>query len=125
VTEYVDKKDREIEIQCDGDTAVAYHEGRIVGSIETSGLDWIDERMAPLPPKITSWNVEGEYQGAGICLAMLRALVEISGPLRRAQSVDEPRNPSMLTEAGMAMTRCGQRHGLILPFRIAADDEHD
>lgn len=118
MTDFIDKQKRTFRIDAD-ENAYAYHNGKQIGFVETTGPREIDARVADLPPKIKGWEVEKDYRRAGICEEMVRQLYEIWGVMEPAAKNVGTGEVNALTDDGMAITRRCQARGYIGPF----DDE--
>ena len=61
MADFEDKRGRTIQIDAD-ECAYAYHNGKQIGFVETTGPREIDPRVADLPPQITGWEVDEPYR---------------------------------------------------------------
>lgn len=127
---FTDKKNREIIIKVNGDCAYAYHDGKEVGFLETTGLREIDERFEPDPALITGWNVDPTYQRAGIATEMVRQLVGEIGKLAPGHKNPGYSGTNALTDEGEALTEHCQGLGYIYEYTTELDydvsyDEYD
>lgn len=90
MSDFIDKKDRTITIDAD-ESAYAYYGGKQIGFVTTTGPIEIDDRLPPMQPQITGWEVDKPYRRAGICEELVRQLHEIWGtmalPTRTSASV--------------------------------------
>lgn len=117
-----DRYGRLIEITSDGTDAYAYHEGRQVGHIETTGQREID-RGAWWPPKITGMNVDDDFRCAGIGLKMIEELYKEAGEqLEPADKNIGIGKVNALTDEGLRLTERAQEKGYVLPFENETDD---
>jgi GNAT superfamily N-acetyltransferase len=117
VIDFIDGKGRTIQIEADDECANAYHIGRHIGEVLTTGWRCEDERLPPYVPKVSFLNVENEYQRAGIATEMVRQIYEMVGePLEPADPELGVGDKNALTIEGMALTRCCQAHGYIKRF---------
>ncbi|MCL7999051.1 hypothetical protein M8994_12420 [Brucella sp. 21LCYQ03] len=115
---FIDSEEREIDIRIHGCNAYAYHEGKQVGDVQTTGFIEVDERFEDEPPKITGWDVKPEYQRAGIATEMVRRLVEeIETKLQPADKNVGISGQNALTDEGEALTEHCQRLELIFPYQ--------
>jgi hypothetical protein len=115
MSEFVDKKKRVIRIEAN-DNAYAYHDGKQIGFVTTTGQIEIDNRQPLLPPQITGWEVDKAYRRAGICEEMVRQLFEIWGVMAPAEKNMGIGDVNALTDDGMAITMRCQELGYIGPF---------
>ena len=117
-----DKKGREIHYAIEADSASAYHEGKKIGFIETSGVRDIDDRVPPMPAEIRSWEVDLDYRRAGIATRMVKLLVEELGMLDPGDKNIGIGGRNALTSEGEYTVRYCQKLGLINTF---ADEVND
>lgn len=124
MTDFTDKKGRTIKIDAD-ECADAYHNGKRIGFVTTTGPREIDERVPDLPPQITGWEVDQAYRRAGICEEMVRQIYEQYGQLEPADKNVGIGDVNALTDEGMAITRRCQELGYIAPFDDELPHDHD
>lgn len=124
---FTDKKNRKIKIKVDDYSAHAYHDGKEVGFLETTGLREIDKRCEPYPAEITGWDVKPAYQRAGIATEMVKRLVDEIGMLAPAAKSQGIGGQNALTNEGEALTAHCQKLGLIYdyPADLGYDDHYD
>jgi GNAT superfamily N-acetyltransferase len=111
-----DKAGRDIRIEVDGDCAYAYHDGKKVGDLITTGRREIDERSPDIPAEIAGWEVDKAYRGAGIATEMVSQLVEEIGTLLPGKRDRGIGGENALTDDGLHITLKCQELGLIYPF---------
>lgn len=116
MVKFTDKKGREIDIEVDYANACAYHDGKQIGDVLTTGPREVDQRVPDLPPKITGWEVQPDFRGAGICTEMIRLLADEWGPLEPPEKDAGIGDVNALTSDGMAIARKCQDLGFVLPF---------
>ena len=109
---FTDKFGRDIEIEVNGDCAEAFHNGRKIGDVITTGLREVDERYS-MPALITGWDVDFAYRRAGIATELVKALVEDLGVLAPAKHNEGIGGLNALTDEGEAITEHCQKLGLI------------
>ncbi len=122
MSDFLDKQGRLIRIEVDDSTAYAYHNGRKVGIVLTTGLQEVDDYTAPEPAKILNWDVDSAYQRAGIASEMVRQLVDEIGTLIPADPYMGVKDDYALTPEGLRLTQALQAQELIYPFRSEPDD---
>ncbi|MDW9814281.1 GNAT family N-acetyltransferase [Sinorhizobium meliloti] len=122
---FQDKKGRTIHITVDLDDAAAWHNGKQIGFVTTTGLQDEDERLAPSPAVVTGWEVDEEYRQAGIATAMVEALVEQLGKLAPAEKNIGIGGKNALTDEGVALTRHCQKLNLMYEFPDEFDSVAD
>jgi len=115
MTDFADKRGRTIKIDVD-ECAYAYHNGKCIGFVETTGPRDIDPRTTDLPPQIIGWEVDEPYRRAGICEEMVRLLYEQWGTMDPAEKNVGVGDVNALTADGMAITRRCQKLGYIAEF---------
>ena len=113
---FVDKKGHEILIEILSEDASAYHNGKKIGNILTTGPQNIDDRIPPLPAEITGLDVSEEYRRAGIATEMIRLLSEELGMLLPGRHNIGVGNHNALTDDGEALTAHCQKLGYISAF---------
>ena len=113
---FIDKKQRHIKIEVSDFSAEAYFSGKRIGDLHTTGIQEIDLRCGPLPATITGWDVDRDFQRAGIATELVRLLVEEIGPLAPGKQNMGRGGENALTMEGMELTLHCQSLGLVLPF---------
>jgi hypothetical protein len=116
LSNFVDKFGRHIEIEVCGDCARACHEGKNVGDVSTTGPREVAPNFPYQPAQVTGWNVDAEYQRAGMATEMVRQLVNELGVLEPAKKDIGVSGINALTAEGMALTIRCQSLGLIYQF---------
>ncbi|MDX0478754.1 GNAT family N-acetyltransferase [Sinorhizobium medicae] len=120
-----DRKGRTIHITVDLDDAAAWHNGKQIGFVTTSGVQHEDERLAPSPAVITGWEVDEEYRRTGIATAMVSALADELGKLAPGHKNEGKGGTNALTDEGERLTEHCQRLGLIFPYPEEQDYRED
>lgn len=115
MTAFKDRWGRDIEISTDDYDATASHAGRKIGEVTTTGIREVD-KTDDLPPKITGMFVDSDYQGAGIGLALLKALSDELGTLEPADKNVGRGGENALTDDGLRLTTRAQAKGYVYPF---------
>ena len=114
---FTDKKGRHITFEVSDCCVDAYHNGSRIGEIITSGVDDMGHGQFH-PARVETWDVNSDYQGAGIGMEMVRLLVEYAGlgKLLPGQINIGIGGMNALTDEGEGFTRACQAKGYILPF---------
>ena len=113
---FKDTKNRKIEIAVDCVTATASHNGKQIGIVETTGLIEADKRSPFQPAEIIGWNVDSNYQRAGIATEMVKLLFEELGEMIPPKFNMGIGGQNTLTDEGLAITIHCQQLGYIYPF---------
>lgn len=119
---FTDKRDRTISIEADEEGALAYHDDKKVGEVNTTGMRQDDDRFPAIAPKITFLDVDKEYQRAGTGTEMIRQIFEQTGLLYPADPHLGLGDKNALTEDGMALTQHCQSLGYIRAFQQERPD---
>ncbi|UWR03774.1 hypothetical protein K3740_03485 [Ruegeria conchae] len=116
MTTFNDKVGRQIDIEVLGNSVYAYHKGKQIGDVMTTGPIEVDPRVPDLPARITGWTVDADYRKAGIATELVRQLVDELGVLSPANKHMGIGEENALTDEGLALTVHCQNLGLIHPF---------
>ena len=116
MTPFTDRYQRVIDIEVDFCDAFARHDGRTIGSVRTTGSEFVDDYTNETAAEITGMHVDEGYREAGIGTELLRQLSDELGALAPAQKNTGIGGLNALTDDGLALTRKGQKLGYILPF---------
>ena len=121
--EFLDRHSRLIEIDLDATTARAYFQEQQVGYVSTTGIPEDDNVLVQAPAKITGWQVDAEFQRAGIATALVEALVVELGMLVPADFDNGIAEQNTLTADGVHLTRHCQSLGLIYDYPADQPDD--
>lgn len=114
---FTDKVGRQIMVETEDYCVYAYHDGKLVGELTTTGpMESGHPMAADLPAEITGWEVDENYRRAGIATELVRQLVAEIGELAPAKRHEGRGGQNELTLEGYALTIHCQRLGLVYPF---------